>query len=355
MSITRQSYRKTAIRLAASAGAIAILFGSGAIVDAADGEEATLAFVSWGGTLQDAITEAWLDPYSEENSNIDIVVDGPPVLSKLKAMVESGNVTWDVVDIGPATYDPATLLEPLDCEVVECDKIPEGIPFNGYGMPFYLYMSAISYRTDKVEGTPENWADYFDFEKFPGKRAYTAASITGGFLEKALMADGVAPADLYPLDVERALKKLDTVRDNLVFWNTSGECARLLSAGEVVMADCASGRIQELDAAGEPVGIQWNQSIPLQDVLAIPKGSKNVAEAMKLIAYITSGEHGHALGEYFPYGSGNVDAIAKQSSRFAGWYPSDHSAVSIQFNRDQWYEKNGAAVEAKVTNWLTGG
>ena len=55
------------------------------------------------------------------------------------------------------------------------------------------------------------WADLFDTAKIPGKRTFYKWSAPG-VLEIALLADGVAPDKLYPLDLDRAFKKLDTIK-----------------------------------------------------------------------------------------------------------------------------------------------
>ena len=100
----------------------------------------------------------------------------------------------------------------------------------------------LGYNTDKTTGqVPEGWADFFDTTKIPGKRGVWDYS-EGGMFEFALMADGVAPRDLYPLDLPRATKKLDTIKDDIVFWNSGAESQELIGSGEVAMSMIWNGR-----------------------------------------------------------------------------------------------------------------
>jgi len=204
----------------------------------------TLTFASFGGVYQEAQREGWLKPYtaltgvqfqeSEESSNATI-----------KAQVESNNVEWDVVDVGNdfGLDGNADLLEPLDYSLIKQDEILPGFATT-YRVGDITYGVVLAYNTDKTAGkVPEGWADFFDTAKIPGKRGLWKYS-TGGVLEFALMADGVKPADLYTpkLDVDRAIKKLDTIKDDIVWWGSGAESQELIGSGEVAMSMIWNGR-----------------------------------------------------------------------------------------------------------------
>jgi putative spermidine/putrescine transport system substrate-binding protein len=127
--------------------------------------------------------------------------------------------------------------------------------------------------------------------------------------EFALMADGVAPADLYPLDLPRATRKLDTIKDDLVFWTSGGQSQELIGSGEVAMTMIWNGRAwsaKNLD--NKPVEIQWNQQIVTADYLVVPKGSPNKDAAMKFIAYTACAENNAKPSEFIPYGPTNKNS-----------------------------------------------
>src|SRR3970282_1141132 len=206
-----------------------------------------MTFPSYGGAYQEAQRKGWLEPYaaltgvtfqeSEDSSNATI-----------KAQVEAGQVTWDIVGVG------------------NCFRL--------------------GHNTDKMGGqVPEGWADFFDTTKFPGKRGMWDYS-AGGIFEFALLADGVAPGDLYPLDLARATKKLDTIKEDLVFWSSGAESQDLIGKGEVTMTMIWNGRgysAKHID--NNPVEIQWNQQIVTADYFVVSKGTPNKDLAMDFIAW----------------------------------------------------------------------
>lgn len=173
---------------------------------------ADMVFTSWGGTTQDAQTAAWAKPFAAETGT-NVLQDGPTDYGKIKAMVESGNVSWDVVDVEgdyAAQAGKAGLLEPLDFSVIDKSKLdPRFVTDHSVGSFYYSFV--IGCNASAVSECPKSWADLFDTNKFPGKRTFYKWSAPG-VIEAALLADGVPPANLYPLDLDRAFKKLDTIR-----------------------------------------------------------------------------------------------------------------------------------------------
>ena len=178
-------------------------------------------------------------------------------------------------------------------------------------VPDITYGVVLGYNTDATKGAvPEGWADFFDTTKIPGKRGVWDYS-EGGMFEFALMADGVAPADLYPLDLPRATAKLDTIKDDIVFWASGAESQELIGSGEVAMSMIWNGRAwsaKNIDK--KPVEIQWNQQIVTADYLVVPKGSPNKDAAMKFIAYTACAANNGKPSEYIPYGPTNTNSQA---------------------------------------------
>ena len=311
----------------------------------------TLTFVSFGGAYQEAQRKGWLEPYaaltgvtfqeSEDSSNATI-----------KAQVESGQVTWDIVDVGndfglDAQKD---ILEPLDYTLIKKDEILPGFA-STYRVADITYGVVLAYNTEKVSGVPEGWADFFDLAKFPGKRGTWDYS-EGGIFETALLADGVAPADLYPLDLERAIRKLDTIKDQLVFWTSGAQSQELIGSGEIAMTLIWNGRgWSAKNVDNKPVEIQWNQQILTSDYLVIPKGSPNKDEAMKFIAWATCKENNAAPSQFIPYGPTNVNAepAADKKADLASSNVNDSTA----YFDDQWLVDNFDTVDAAYQEWKT--
>ncbi|MQU74699.1 extracellular solute-binding protein, partial [Sinorhizobium medicae] len=174
------------------------------IATSAPATAADLVFSSWGGTTQDAQKAAWADKFTEK-TGINVLQDGPTDYGKMKAMVEANAVTWDVVDVEgdyAAQAGKKGLLEKLDFSVIDKSKLDPRF-VTDYSVGSFYYSFVIGCNKDVVDACPKTWADLFDTEKFPGKRAFYKWSAPG-VIEAALLADGVPADKLYPLDLDRA-------------------------------------------------------------------------------------------------------------------------------------------------------
>jgi putative spermidine/putrescine transport system substrate-binding protein len=311
----------------------------------------TLTFASYGGAYQEAQRKGWLEPYaaltgvtfqeSEDSSNATI-----------KAQVEAGQVTWDIVDVGNdfGLDAQADILEPLDYTKIPKDEILDG--FAGtYRVADITYGVVLGYNTEKVAGVPQGWADFFDTSKFPGKRGFWDYS-SGGIFEFALLADGVAPADLYPLDLARATAKLDTIKDDIVFWSSGAGSQDLLGTGEVAMAMIWNGRAYSAkNVDNNPVEIQWNQQIVTADYFVVPKGTPNKDAAMDFIAWASCKENNGAPSKYIPYGPTNKLATA-DPSKVAELSVSNINDTTAYFD-DTWVVENAQLLEDAYQEWKT--
>jgi putative spermidine/putrescine transport system substrate-binding protein len=275
-------------------------------------EGVTLTFVSFGGVYQEAQRKAWLAPYTEL-TGVQFTEDENSSNATIKAQVEAGQVTWDVVDVGNdfGLDVHKDLLEPLDFSLIPRDELNADLGITDYRIPDITYGVVLAYNTEATAGAvPEGWADYFDTAKIPGKRGAWDYS-EGGMFEFALMADGVAPADLYPLDLPRATAKLNTIKDDIVFWASGAESQELIGSGEVAMTMIWNGRgwsAKNIDK--KPVEMQWNQQIVTADYLVVPKGSPNKDAAMKFIAYTACAANNAGPSEFIPYGPTNKNSTA---------------------------------------------
>ncbi|MBI2762466.1 MAG: ABC transporter substrate-binding protein [Chloroflexi bacterium] len=312
----------------------------------------TLTFASYGGAYQEAQRKGWLEPYaaltgvtfqeSEDSSNATI-----------KAQVEAGQVTWDIVDVGNdfGLDAQADILEPIDYTMVPKDEILDG--FAGtYRVADITYGVVLGYNTEKTAGqVPEGWADFFDTTKFPGKRGFWDYS-AGGIFEFALLADGVAPKDLYPLDLPRATTKLDTIKNDIVFWGSGAESQDLLGKGEVAMAMIWNGRAYSAkNIDKKPVAIQWNQQIVTADYFVVPKGTPNKDAAMAFIGWASCKENNAAPSKYIPYGPTNKLATA-DPSKVAELSVSNINDTTAYFD-DTWVVENAQLLEDAYQEWKT--
>ncbi|MFA9431212.1 ABC transporter substrate-binding protein [Egicoccus sp. AB-alg2] len=241
---------------------------------ASSSEASELTVVMWGGEDQQVTVDALVMPWAEERG-VEIRQDSPSDYAKIRAQVESDRVTWGAVEVEPnfaVTACENGWATPLDFDVIDVSAIdPQFV--NDCAVPILEYAFTIAYNTDKYPTGqhPTSWAEFFDTEAFPGKRGFWRYA-TGAMFEAALLADGVAPDDLYPLDIDRAFAKLDTIKDDIVFYDTGQEQVQLVSSGEVPLIQAWNGRIFEAAQAGQPVANEWNEHLLSYDHVIIPNG-----------------------------------------------------------------------------------
>ncbi|RJG13591.1 extracellular solute-binding protein [Pseudomonas cavernicola] len=334
-------------RVTSTLAAMALVVGSNMAM-AAD----SLNFVSWGGSTQDAQKQAWAEPFGK-STGIQVVQDGPTDYGKLKAMVESGNVQWDVVDVEADFALRAAsegLIEPLDFTQIQRDKIdPRFVSDHGVGSFFFSFV--LGYNQGKLGGKePQDWSALFDTKTYPGKRAlYKWPS--PGVLELALLADGVAPDKLYPLDLDRAFKKLDTIKPDIVWWGGGAQSQQLLASGEASLGQFWNGRVYALQQDGAPVGVSWKQNLVMADFLVIPKGAKNKAAAMKFLANASSAKGQAEFANLTAYAPVNLDSVSQLKPELAPNLPTAYAKDQITLDFAYW-AKNGPAIATRWNEWL---
>lgn len=332
-------------------GVLAIAAGLGLSAPAL-AEEFT--YVSYGGAFQKAEEAAWLNPYQQQ-TGVKIIYDTVDY-AKLKAMVESGNVTWDVLQATPDMGLDGTLFEEIDCSIVPCaDLQPDKFVQGKYRVVNLTGGVVLGYNTTKMPAgkTPSSWADLFDTATFPGKRVVMMDSSSYVF-EQALMADGVDPKAMYPLDLDRAIKKLNSLGKDLVIAPSYQGCAELVGSGEAVMGGCWSGRWFDVKTrAKAPVEFTWNGAISAPGYFVVPKGAKNKAAAMKFIAWALAPENNGKISDYIPYGPVNVKGLDNVKPEVKPFLITNNIGKAF-FPDDTWYSKNLNEVNKRWAEWVAG-
>ena len=279
-----------------------------------------LVVVSWGGAYTKSQQLAYHEPWMKKNPNINIINDdsAAEAVAKLRAQAEAGNITWDLVDV--VASDAITLCDEGLIEEIDHDKVlakaPDGTPASAdFGdlivspcfIPQIVYSTTFGYRTDKFGGkAPTTIADVFDLKKFPGKRALEKRPINN--LEWALLADGVPADKVYdtldtPAGVDRAFKKLDTIKDNVVWWTKGAQPPQLLADGEVTMASAYNGRLfAAIEENKQPIGMMWDWQVFDLDGWVVPAGTKNKKEVMDYLVFATDTQRLADQAKFISYG-----------------------------------------------------
>lgn len=292
------------------AGMIALALASAMVAPTSASAQESLTIASWGGAYQKAQRDAWFD-IVEKELGIKIKEDTTAGLADVRAQVASGSPTWDIVQQGNyscAILDKEGKTEKLDPAILAIDGIPANMKGEGW-ISNIVYSAALAYSDEKYpEKKPETWADMWDTKTFPGGRSMRRSPVYT--LESALLADGVPMDKLYPLDADRAFKKLAEIKDDVTAWWASGaQSAQLLKDGEVEMATIWNGRAQALADEGAPIGLSFEQQMILTDCWVVPKGAKNKDLAMKAIAIMSRPDVQARIALYINYGPANMDAF----------------------------------------------
>lgn len=289
-----------------------------------------LTIVSWGGVFQDAQRAVYFDNFRNE-TKIKLAEDSwDGGIGVLRSKVKAGDANnWDIVQveadelavgceeglferINPASVGGATRYFPG--MLSEC------------GVPANIFSIVAAYDGDKFKDGPKNWADFWDVKKFPGKRALRRGPKMN--LEFALLADGVLLDKVYdllktPAGVDRAFAKLEQLKPNIVWWTAGNQPMQLLGTGEVVMTTSYNGRIPAANVADKRnFKIVWQGAMLNQDSFVILRGSKQAADAVKLLEYVGRPAVQAKWPEKLNYGVGVVKAQEMVPAALASTLPS---------------------------------
>ncbi len=338
-------------------GAVAVMASvlSAALPLYANADE--LTFASWGGAYQDGIRAAWIKPFTGETGT-QVIEDTNPTIARVKAMVDTHKVEWDVVTAGGASLMQGArsgLFEKITPEMVDQGNVLAQAR-NDYGVPSEIFSTVIGYSTKAFpNGGPKTFADFWDVKKFPGKR--TLPNKPDTVLEAALLADGVAPGEVYktldtPAGMTRALNKIRQIRPDVAMWWSSGaQPVQALGSGEVVMALGWNGRFQSGIDDGLPIAMSWDQSVAQVGYFMIVKGAPNKAQAIKFLNYIIKPEVQARFSQYVAYGPVTPQSIPLIDPARLGRLPStpERLANALFLNLDWWAAHSLAAGEAYGT------
>ncbi|MXX90262.1 MAG: ABC transporter substrate-binding protein [Boseongicola sp. SB0677_bin_26] len=322
-----------------------------------------ITVVSWGGSYGQAQDNALFNDASK-NSGIEIIRESGASMSKACLQVESGAVTWDLVVTGSGGAAAAAAkgcLEKIDYSVVDVsDFYPN--TYTDYCVGSDVFATVMAWNTDKYgapgsDGAPNGWADFFDVEKFPGTRAYRANNVDGA-LEPALMADGVAPEDVYKVlatreGKERAINKIRELKPHIaVFWESGAMQAQLMKDGEVDMTTGWNGRFDNAKKDGATVGYTFNQALLDYDCFAMPKGAPNKDTAMAFLAEVSKAEYQANLPFHITYGPTNKKAyeVTTAPAELIRALPShpDNVPFMVPVSLDWYAEHRAEALELYI-------
>jgi putative spermidine/putrescine transport system substrate-binding protein len=319
---------------------------------------AEITIVNFGGANGAAQKAAYIEPFQKASGNKVVMVEYNGELAKVKAMVETKKVNWDVVevesgDIGRACEEG--LIEKIDIRKIgkKSDFMPEAIHECGVGA--FVWSTVLAYNADKLKTAPKNWADFWNVSKFPGKRGMRKGARYN--LEFALMADGVPTKDVYKVlgtkaGADRAFKKLEELRSHIQWWEAGAQPPQFLVAGDVVMSTAYNGRIDSAQREGKNLQVTWAGSIYDLDYWVIPKGTPNKDAAEKFITFASSPEAQKNYAGKIAYGPVNVNTLKLLDAKTLSGLPTStaNAKDAVQNNLKFWTD-HGEDLEQRFTAW----
>ena len=334
----------------------------------------TLTVVSWGGAYAHACVKGYHERFTAE-TGIEIRLDDySGGLAQVRAQVETGNVHWDVVDFEIADAVAGCdegLLEPFDVGLLApgLDGAPAADDFlpgtvTECGVSNLVYSTIFAYRSDLVSGPPPSaMEDFFDLERFPGRRGMRRAPQAN--LEFALIADGVPIGDVYsvldtPEGVDRAFRKLDAIKEQVVWWEAGAQPPQMLADGEVVMSTAFNGRIFDAQVIeNQPIEIVWDGQVLDTNPLAIVAGTRNLDAARKFVAFAAAAESMAGVGRWISYGPARrsaqslVTTHAEIGIDMNPHMPTNPAHMTRALQNDwAWWRDHGDELNERFSAWL---
>ncbi|MBZ0162207.1 MAG: extracellular solute-binding protein [Notoacmeibacter sp.] len=356
-----------------------VIAALGAALASTSALAADMTLVSWGGAYQASQHKAYAEPYMKNNPDVNIIWDesSNEAVAKLRAMNEAGNITWDLVDV--VASDAIRLCDEGLAMEVDHDKLlapaPDGTPasedfgdllVSGCYIPQIVYSTTFGYRTDMVGDTPPtDVCAIFDLDKYPGKRSLEKRPINN--MEWALLCDGVAKEDIYDvLETEagqdRAFAKLDSIKDQVIWWSAGADTPQLLADGEVVMGSTYNGRLfSVIEEQNQPVAMLWDAQVFDLDGWIIPAGlpEERLNRVLDFVKFATDTQRLADQAKYISYGPARkssaplVSKHAELGIEMGPHMPTDPANAKNTFLYNyEWWADYRDDLDAKFQAWL---
>lgn len=331
-----------------------------AIVAATPAYADEIRIVSWGGLATEANRAGYWDPYTAATgvTVLDDVYSGE--LAKIRAQIETGSYQWDIAEVEDAEASAGCqegLYERLDESLFDMEDMLPGSILDCAALQGAVAIG-LAYHKDAYPEAPRTWADFFDLEKFPGKRGMRkSASYT---LEIALLADGVPVDQVYDVlstkeGQDRAFATLDRLKGSIVWWSASSELVQGFVAREFLMSAAYNARVAHANQVEkQDLGFVWEAGyISGNNYWAILKGAPNAEEAKKFISWATKPEPGAEYMRHIAYGVGNkkaFDLLEPEYLIFMAGVP-ERLPYAVQPNPEFWTTHYDSLTE-RLNAWI---
>jgi len=330
-----------------------------AVIRSAEAQGRRIVVRDSGGPFTKGFAEAFYQPFTKA-TGIEVVgvTSSAEPTSQIKSMVETKNYTWDVAGISLAAIQQLVKEgDYIEKHGLDSDPLVKQIGAeyrDEYGVGSDVYATVLAYRTDKVKTAPATWADFWDTEKVPGRRAMRRYPFDT--IEQALFADGATAENVYPCDLDRAFKKLDQIKPKIAAWWTGGaQSTQMLVNGEVDIIPTWIARVQAAQAEGAPVGVMWDKNLWGVDAWAILKGTPNADLCREFIKFTCDAKRQAAFTPYVANGPTNPGAYEFIDKKVAVGLPTyeENRKKGVAIDNAYWAANKDKAIE-RFNSWILG-
>ncbi|MHB0773873.1 ABC transporter substrate-binding protein [Bradyrhizobium sp. 1.29L] len=295
----------------------------------------TISYAGWGGAFGEFVKEHWIKPFTAE-TGISVEYIMGPELAKVKAQVGSGDVQWDVVELGSQIYAGAKdgLWEEIDHKIIDPARFVRTPP--PFAVPADIWVGGIAYDPSRTKHPANDFSQLWDVRNFPGRRALISYHANELF-EVALLADGVDPSKLYPLDVSRAFKALERIKPDVKKWFAEPQQGvSLIQTNEADYTYAYGGRVRQASGSGVTIDLSFGQRLGGMAYRAVPRGCKRKEAAMRLIEFVTRPEQQVLLAN--KYGaSPAIKGVEQQiDEKVRPWIFDFNNPKNVLMNDEYW-------------------
>jgi putative spermidine/putrescine transport system substrate-binding protein len=316
----------------------------------ANAQEKVLRITGFGSGYQDGLRAAYFQPF-EKATGIKIIEDTwNGEIGKIRAMVQAGKVTNDLFNGNP--WDGVTgcdegILEKIDKKFLGdlSDFTKDALSECAISTDIWTYMWAWDGDRQKFGpgGGPKTIADIFDTKKFPGKRGFPKRIYA--LVETALLADGVPADKVYevlgsPGGLDRAFKKLDTIKKDIVWWTSNAQQPQLLADGQVDYVMINSSRYYRARVIDKKnFQPMWDGQIYSYDSWFIPKGAPNRDNAIKFLEFIMQPQILARITSEVSYPPTRKSAMQYVKAEMLPDLPTSHFTNAVFQDRVWWADR----------------
>lgn len=328
-------------RVVAAVGALACTAAVAACSSSSSKSEDKLVAANYGGSTGEALKKTLEAAFSKDAGvTIEQAAVGQGFTAKLQAQADAHNVAWSVIEglsgSDAARLDSMGLLEHLPSELetkLKAVSLPGTVTSYGVALGDTGYVIACG---KSVKACPTNPAQFWDAKQFPGRRAVPDSP--PALLASALIADGVPATQVYPIDVDRALKSMERLRPNVNVWTASGDQQmQVMRDGQVDMSIMWNGRAKALIDQGTDLHLEWGGSLVNPNFMVVVKGGPNTKKAMQYLEYYATHAQVQAdLAAALAYGMSHKDTIGLMDPKAADLLPAAHATDQLRLQPEWW-------------------